>query len=182
MQKTVSTTTGKWYNRGKVKLTVEECYAKIAPKLTNYLVANGCDYAEACDVVQETFLRLWKMRDDLIDDATQVSGLVYTIARNYRNDLIRKARRVTLQEEIADADAGSVGPAASPSDADYLRRRLAGAFAKLPPLLREAYTLFQIMELPIAEIARRTQASENLVKVRIFRAKEKLRPLLKDLL
>jgi DNA-directed RNA polymerase specialized sigma24 family protein len=47
--------------------------------------------------------------------------------------------------------------------------------------LREAYTLFQIAELSIAEIARETNTTENLVKVRIHRAKGKLRELLSDL-
>lgn len=161
---------------------IESYYNAIAPRLTNYLVANGCDYAQACDIVQESFLRLWKMKDQLVDDQSQVSGLVYTIARNYRNDLARKAKHETLQDEIGEDEGGVAGPAEVPSDRAYLQKRLSEAFAKLPPLLREAYTLFQVMELPIAEIARRTGATESLVKVRIFRAKEKLRPLLQDLL
>ena len=132
---------------------IVELYQAVAGRLLKYLVANGCAEAQAEDIVQETFLRLVKMSDELETDPARLSGLAYTIARNYRNDLARKAENEVLQ-----------------------------AFAALPPLLREAYTLFQVMELPVAEIARRTGASESLVKVRIFRAKEKLRPLLKDLL
>ncbi len=163
-------------------MTIEEYYAALAPKLTGYLVANGTDYATACDIVQDSFVRLWKMRDTLVDDLSQVSGLLFTIARNIRNDKYRKARHEVLQDEIKDGDAGTVDPAPSPSDAAYVKTRVMDALAQLPPLLREAYTLFQIGELPIREIAQRTGASESLVKVRIFRAKEKLRPLLKDLL
>ena len=44
---------------------IESFYRKLAPKVTNYLVAGGTSYAVACDIVQETFLKLWKMRDDL---------------------------------------------------------------------------------------------------------------------
>jgi RNA polymerase sigma factor (sigma-70 family) len=68
-----------------------------------------------------------------------------------------------------------------PSDIDYLRRRLTEAFLKLPPILREAYTLFQIGELSVREVAAQTGVSENLVKVRVHRAKEKLKVLLADL-
>ena len=68
-----------------------------------------------------------------------------------------------------------------PSDAEYLRKRLKEAFAKLPPVLREAYTLFQIGEMSVSEIANQTGVSENLVKVRIFRAKERLKEILSDL-
>lgn len=162
-------------------MDIERLYNEIAPKLTNYLVANGSSYASACDIVQETFLRIWKMRDNLVDETDQVSGLAYTIARNLRTDGFRKAKHEVLQDEIKDEDAGSTGPAASPSDNAYLRQRIVKALAELPPLLREAYTLFQIQELSIREIAVRTNASESSVKVRIFRAKEKLQKLLADL-
>lgn len=163
-------------------MNIESLYNEIAPKLTNYLVANGSSYAAACDIVQETFLRIWKMRETLVDETDQISGLAYTIARNLRTDGFRKAKHEVLQDEIKDEDAGSVGPAASPSDNAYLRNRLVKALAELPPLLREAYTLFQIQELSIREIARRTNASESSVKVRIFRAKEKLQKSLADLM
>ena len=161
---------------------IVELYQTVAGRLLKYLVANGCAEAQAEDVVQETFLRLVKMSDELETDPARLSGLAYTIARNYRNDLARKARHEVLQDEIGEDEGGTAAPAPAPSDSEYLRVRLAQAFAALPPLLREAYALFQVMELPIAEIAYRTGASESLVKVRIFRAKEKLRPLLKDLL
>ena len=162
-------------------MNIEEIYKTIAPKLTNWLVSTGSSYHEACDLVQSTFLKIWKMRDDLHGDNTNVSGLAFTIARNLRKNLARDDARLTFVDEIKDEDGGSAGPAQSPSDAEYLRRRLSAAFAKLPPVLRDAYTLFQVGELPIHEIARQTGVSENLVKVRIFRAKQKLQEILSDL-
>ena len=163
-------------------MTINEHYALLAPKLLNWLVATGSSYAQSCDLVQETFLKLWKMRDEILDDDAAVSGLVFTIARNLRKNETRDLRREVLTDEIPeDPDAASMPPATSPSDTIYLRRRLIAAFAKLPPLLREAYTLFQIAELSITEIARQTNATESLVKVRIYRAKNKLREILSDL-
>ena len=162
-------------------MTVEEHYNAIAPKLTNWLVASGSNYHEACDLVQNTFLQIWKMRDDLRDDDSAVSGLAYTIARNLRKNLVRDDSRLAFVDEIKDEDAGTVEEPTLPSDNAYLRKRLTEAFAKLPPVLRDAYTLFQVAELPIREIARQTGVTESLVKVRIFRAKQKLRELLADL-
>ena len=162
-------------------MNIEEIYKTIAPKLTNWLVSTGSSYHEACDLVQSTFLKIWKMRDDLHGDNTDVSGLAFTIARNLRKNLARDDARLTFVDEIKDEDGGSTGPAQSPSDAEYLRRRLSAAFAKLPPVLRDAYTLFQVGELPLHGIARQTGVSENLVKVRIFRAKQKLQEILSDL-
>ena len=162
-------------------MTVEEHYNAIAPKLTNWLVASGSSYHEACDLVQNTFLQIWKMRADLRDDDNAVSGLAYTIARNLRKNLIRDNARLTFVDEIKDEDAGTAEPAPLPSDATYLRKRLSEAFARLPPILRDAYTLFQVAEMPVREIARQTGVTENLVKVRIFRAKQQLREILSDL-
>lgn len=164
-------------------MTVEEHYQILAPKLTNWLVATGSSYSVACDIVQDTFVKLWKMRDDLRDNDSAVSGLVFTIARNLRKNMARDDRRMVFQEEIREEDAGTTSgaPPTVSDDLALLRNRLQKAFAELPPLLREAYTLFQVGELSIREIAHETGVSENLVKVRIHRAKEKLRVLLADL-
>ena len=163
-------------------MTVEDYYRALAPKLTNWLVATGSSYHDACDLVQRTFLKLWEMRDDLRDDDSAVSGLVFTIAKNLRKNAWRDGARLTYVDEIHEDAAGAVQPPEeSPSDAAYIRSRIEQALAQIPPLLREAYTLFQIGELSIREIAHETGVSENLVKVRIHRAKQKLQPLLADL-
>ena len=162
-------------------MTIQEHYTVLAPKLLNWLVATGSTYAQSCDIVQETFLKIWKMRDSLKSDNTAVSGLVFTIARNIRKNEIRDTKREVLIDTIPEDASTSLQPATSPSDITYLRSRLISAFAELPPLLREAYTLFQIAELSISEIARETNATESLVKVRIHRAKNKLREILSDL-
>ena len=175
---------------------MEKLYRTIAPKLTNWLVSSGSQYDEACDIVQSTFLKIWKMRDD----ADAISGLAFTIARNLRKNLARDKAHLTFVGEIRDSDDGVVGDAetspigtterldtlpqhreTSQSDTEYLRKRLLEAFAKLPPILRDAYTMFQVGEMSVRDIANQTGVSENLVKVRIFRAKEKLKTILVDL-
>ena len=166
-------------------MTIEEHYKAIAPRLTNWLVATGSPYAEACDLVQNTFLRIWKMREDLIDNDAAVSGLVFTTARNLRKNMVRDNRRLAFKEEITEEDAGAALPAELPSETDArrreLRRKLTAAFARLPPALRETYVLFQVGERSIREIAAETGVGESLVKVRIFRAKEKLRVVLSEM-
>lgn len=162
-------------------MTIEEHYRAIAPKLTNWLVATGSSYDDACDLVQRAFLKIWEMRDDLRDNDSAVAGLVYTIAKNLRKNMWRDDAKIAFVEEIHEDAAGATQPAPSPSDAEYLRGRIQKALEQLPPLLREAYTMFQIGELSVREIAHETGATENLVKVRIHRAKQKLQVLLADL-
>ena len=54
-------------------MTIKEHYTKLAPKLVNWLVATGSPYAQSCDIVQETFLKIWEMRDNLRDSDGAVS-------------------------------------------------------------------------------------------------------------
>lgn len=163
------------------KTQIETLYTKLAPKVTNYLVANGTAYSIACDIVQETFLKLWKMRDEVENDEARASGLVYTIARNMRNDRFRREKFMTCREEIKDHEIVSNEAMPAPGDGDYLKKRLSSALASLPPLLREAFLLFQVSELSVREISQQLEITESLVKVRIFRAKQKLKELLSDL-
>ena len=83
-------------------MNIEKLYKSVAPKLTNWLVASGSDYHEACDLVQSTFLKIWNMRDDLHDDEESVSGLAFTIARNLRKNLACDNARLTFVDEIRE--------------------------------------------------------------------------------
>ena len=154
---------------------IESLYRSLAPKVTNYLVANGTPYAAACDIVQETFLKLWNMRDDLEGDESRISGLVHTIARNLRTDRFRRDKFMTYRERIEEHELVSDGELQISDDSDYLRKRLKAALDGLPPLLREAFVLFQVSEMPVREISLQLGITESLVKVRIFRAKQKLK-------
>ena len=157
-------------------MEIEEIYHQVAPKLQNYLTGSGSSYATACDIVQETFLRLWKRREDLSDDLSQVSGLVFTIARNYRNDLARKARHETLsdatgvvEEDLDPADVqGDARPGEIEEETATLKRRLR---ATLEPPLLETFALSRLGKLSVKDIASGTGTSEANVKVRVHRAR-----------
>ena len=161
-------------------MEVETVYREIAPKLQSYLMGNGCSYATACDIVQETFLRLWKQREKLSDDLHQVSGLAFTIARNCRNDLARKARHEMLGDEASvegqDSEANGSIDEARPGEAaeenDALRKRLKASLGRMPVRLLETFALSRLGKLSVKDIAKETGTSEANVKVRVHRAKE----------
>ena len=163
------------------KAEIESLYRSLAPKVTNYLVANGTPHAVACDIVQETFLKLWNMRDDLDGDECRISGLVHTIARNLRTDRFRHEKFMTYREQIEEHELVTEGDASVAGDGDYLKKRLGRALESLPPLLREAFVLFQVSELSVRDISLQLGITESLVKVRIFRARQKLKAELADL-
>lgn len=160
--------------------TFQKAYQEIAGKLTNYLVANGQSYATACDIVQESFMRVWNMRERLTEEDS-ISGLVYTIARNLRTDMARRNKRVVYQDEIKDGELTEEAGSVDADDMAYLRRKLQAALAALPDDLRQAYTLFQVSGMSVREIAAQEGISESLVKVRVYRARQRLQVLLQDL-
>lgn len=160
-------------------------YRELAPKLVSHLTGGGVSQATAYDIVQETFLRVWERREELSDDPREVSGLVFTVARNYRNDLARRAKKESIQADLTDEidrqAAGPVGdeprPGEEAEEIESLKRRLKASLARMPVQLLEAFTLFRIGNMAVREIAREVAASESNVKVRVHRAKEMFREM-----
>ncbi len=147
-------------------------YQEIAPRLTNYLVSDGTPYEQACDIVQESFIRVWQHRDKLIAEDS-VSGLVFRIAKNIKIDNFRKYRKEVLVEEYEDSVVPTVedNQDNNPEDTQYLRNCINKALDSLNKDLRTCYTLYNVGEMPIKDIAEMLGISESLVKVRIHRAK-----------
>lgn len=160
--------------------TITEAYNEIAGKLTNYLVANGMEHAAACDIVQESFIRLWKRRETM-NEGDSISGFVFAVAKNLQIDRFRRSKFMVFQADLSEEGQGTTEQPVSKDDRAYLRNRLQQALKELPAEQRTAYTLFQVAGRSIKEIAEMTGSSESNVKVRIHRAKEKLSVLLQDL-
>lgn len=175
-------------------MEIEQVYREVAPKLQSYLMGNGCSYVTACDIVQETFLRLWKRKDELTDDPHQVSGLCFTIARNYRNDLARKGQHELLaagdegcgtRDECGEPEGAGDGvrdmarPGEVEEEGVALRRRLKASLGRMPVELLEAFALSRLGKLTVKDIASGTGSSEANVKVRVHRAKEMLGKVMK---
>ena len=159
---------------------IKEAYRDLSGKLTNYLIAGGLDYASACDSTQESFIRLWKKRETL-NEYDSVSGFIFAVAKNLQIDHYRRNKFIVFQNDLKNVNRDIVEQPVSKDDLSYLRRRLNQALSELPESQRDAYTLFQIADRSIKEIALITGASEANVKVRIHRAKERLTVLLQDL-
>ena len=171
-----------------MEIEIEDVYREVTPRLMRYLTGNGCSYAMACDVVQETFLRLLNLKVPISGDMRQVSGLVFTIARNYRNDLARKSRHEQVGE-IAEQDdpesnpsgpVDTVRPGEDEEELDQLRRRLRATLGRMPVKLLETFALSRLGSLTVKEIAGGTGATESNVKVRVHRARELFRTCFED--
>ena len=132
---------------------------------------------DARDVVQEAYIRAFRGLSRFRGDA-QFSTWMYRITANCANTHLGK--RTKHRHEVLD-DAHPVAddrPAVDPqlqADASALRSRLTGALDRLPPKLRQVVVLRDIYDLPHEAIAAELGISETAAKVRLHRARKKLR-------
>jgi len=129
------------------------------------------DYYLSGDILQEAFTRYLEK----YGEEGQNPALLYTIARNAVVDNHRKKRRDTplLDEQE---------PSANNPETDMMVRedfrRVLAAMQKLEPEERDTLSLVVSSGLPYREIARISGTSEANVKVRIHRARVKLKKMI----
>ncbi len=135
------------------------------------------DDDDARDVVQETYLRAFRSIKRFRGDA-QFTTWLYRITANCASTHLgrrRRHRHDELDEEVAVHDTRPDHDPAAVADATLLRDRLEVAIAELPPRLRAVVVLRDIYDLNHAEIAEELGISESAAKVRLHRARRKLR-------
>jgi RNA polymerase sigma-70 factor (ECF subfamily) len=139
---------------------------------------------EAEDVVQETFLELWRRAPQFDGRKGGAVSWVITIARSRAIDRLRAAGTAGRAIEGAGA-AVETHPTIPLSPADHTERRstesrVADALAALPKEQRQAIELAYFDGLSQTEIAMKTGSPLGTVKMRVKLAIQKLAALLKD--
>jgi RNA polymerase sigma-70 factor (ECF subfamily) len=138
---------------------IRSCDSRVAQYLLDQYWAPLLRYAEgilegtadAQDIVQDAFLRLWANRDKW-SEAGSVRSLLYTVTRNLALDERRRhARRGQVSDDV---DIPHIGP--SPSDDVVLaeaRQAANDAVSRLPPKRQEVFRLAREEGLSHKEIA-----------------------------
>lgn len=148
--------------------------------LRSFLLRHLQNEADALDLAQETFVRIYRHRDRYRAGA-RFSTWMFQIALNLTRDHVRKrARRRT--DSLEDAPPGETaalahpapGPAAAAGRAEEIAA-VRAALAALPDDLREVLVLFEYEGRSHAEIAGIVDATPKAVETRLYRAREKLR-------
>lgn len=150
--------------------TFKEFYNRQRQKFFAYLVRRAGDYHLACDIMQESFARLYEK----YTAEHFTPQLLYTIGRNLVLDALRKrqSRPAAIDDE----------PTVE-SQEHYLMvrdeyRQVLAAMRHLEDDERDLLSLVVSSELSYRELAEIMGFSEANVKVKIHRARKKLRTYL----
>lgn len=141
--------------------------------------------ADAEDLAQEAFVRAWKSLRQFRGESafhTWLHGIALNVIRTHRGRMARLRR--LLFERPPDADIDPVELASVDERTDErlaLRDGIDRALAQLPDDLRAAIVLRDVLGFEYREIAETLGVPIGTVESRIFRARQRLRPLLEHL-
>ncbi len=130
--------------------------------------------AEAKDLFQDIWIRMYKMRGERIQ-VRRFSGLLFTVARNFCLNSIRDNRgfnNLSLDEMAEDSEIFLRTQDIENAD---LRELLQKALSQLPFNQREAFILREYVGYNYSEIAEIMGTTAANVRARSHRARERLR-------
>jgi len=138
--------------------------------------------ADAADAAQDAFLRAYHALDTFRPDAPLRPWLCRIAANVALNRLRRRKPTVSLDGDSSGADSVAVPDVSAEPQRAVLRaerdRELRAAILALPPDQRTIIELRHFQEFSYAQIAAALDISEANVKVKLYRARRKLRQIL----
>ncbi len=151
-------------------------------RVFGFLGRMGLDAATTEDIAQETFLRVWRSAKSYDPRRGAASTWILTIARNLALTHLSRAARI---REVANDEAAARAPCDAALADEALeqkeqRGRFDAALARLAPAERSILAASYVGGLDLASIARIEDCSKGAAKVRLFRAREKLKRLLEQ--
>jgi len=136
------------------------------------------DEAEAEDIAQEAFLRLWRQAGTLEVGDYGLRPWLRRVASNLAIDGLRKSNRYDVTDNVPEQpEAPKQVEALEAAEASA---RVREALLSLPQRQRIAVSLFHFDELPQRDVAHMMQISEDALESLLARGRRKLRDLLKD--
>ena len=131
------------------------------------------DNLAAEDIVQETFLKLWQIREKL-DGYNSVEALAVQVAKNLALDKLKQHRPEGMDIALLSLDSGTRNPAEELEQHDTVAR-IRWLISKLPSLQQTIIRMKDIEGYELAEIAEITATPVENVRVNLSRARKKIR-------
>ncbi|HTF34664.1 MAG TPA: sigma-70 family RNA polymerase sigma factor [Myxococcota bacterium] len=167
--------------RGGDQTAFDALFRRWAGPMLRYLERMVRDAASAEDLLQETFLRVFRARDRYQPEA-RFSTWLYTIATNLALNELRRPRRRAPHRSTDEGESDELplvleGHEPRADDVTHARRtsaELERELAALPERQRAALVLSAVEGLSYAEVAVSLETTEKSVKALVHRARATL--------
>jgi RNA polymerase sigma-70 factor (ECF subfamily) len=161
----------------------EAVYAEFHPRILRYL-ARMIGFDEAEDAAQEVFAKVSRGLPEFRSES-QLSTWIYRIATNTATDRVRSAqyrlsaRSSSLEESCESEPANMPAPGACSAETQTIRDEMSGCvrglLTELPEDYRTVLVLSEMEDLKDREIAEILGLKLQAVKIRLHRARARLR-------
>ncbi|QGY45046.1 RNA polymerase sigma-70 factor [Maribellus comscasis] len=152
--------------------------------LSSYYIENE---DEARGIVQEAFIKLWELRNELGQDSN-IKNFLFTLVKNGSLNVLKR-RKVLLKHhnKIREAEIHYQFESLSRINEDYLefkelKEKIDVAIKNLPEHCRVVFEMSRFNELKNREIAEKIGISQKAVEARMTKALKILKDELKDYL
>ena len=162
--------------RAKDEVHFAELYNRYFQRIYNFVYSRMHNHAETEEVVQETFLAVFRSFENYRGQSSLLSW-VYGIAKNTTNNHLRRAKSQHERIDLADEDdlipRPSIGVGAPDEQLDLLRFRehLTERLDSLASWQAEIFEMRHFENLSIPEISKRTSRSSDAVRSSLYRVK-----------
>jgi len=155
-----------------MELTFEEVYERYLPFVWRSLAALGVPDARIEDATQDVFVAV-HARLSSFEARSKLTTWLYAITRNVAVEHIRKR----VRERRDDAELANMPRDASPTPEDDMhgaqaRSLLLDLVQKLDPAQREVFSLVEIEQIPVKDVAQMLDLKENTVWSRLRLARQ----------
>ncbi|MBW2498410.1 MAG: RNA polymerase sigma factor [Deltaproteobacteria bacterium] len=153
-----------------------ELYRRYFQRIYNFVYARMRNHAETEEVVQETFLAVFRSFENYRGQSSLLSW-IYGIAKNTTNNSLRRSRSQSDRLDLADDDdllpRSSVGEGSPEEQLDLHRYReqLSDRLDKLADWQTQIFEMRHLENLSIPEISERTSRSSDAVRSSLYRVK-----------
>ncbi len=163
----------------------EAIYKENYHHLTDYAQHFLFSKEKAREVVQDVFMKMWEIRENLPDDL-HLKSYLYIATRNHCLDLLKRQKHWTRffterSEQLRAQQLASWGHMDNPHEVlvtKEMEERIRQAIDSLPPRCREVFLLNRIEGLKYKEIAQKLNLSVKTVEAHIYFALRTLKDLL----
>jgi RNA polymerase sigma-70 factor, ECF subfamily len=158
-----------------------DVYDQYYQRVKRFILSSVRDEWVADDLTQETFIRVQKHLDT-VQDPSKTASWVFRIAYNLCQDHFRRRKRILSNECELNEATGGFQEAIAQKKLEQCEMH--GCIQKvvgiLPGPLRSVVMLADMAELSHREIAEILETTVDNVKVRLHRARKKLKVLLEE--